>query len=65
LKCKGKLSFKEDFQQPDTSSKLPGEIFNIVNDADETFKWFDEQHKDEKMSVVVLNKIEDGETETM
>lgn len=64
LKCKGKFSFKEDFEQPDTNAKVPDEMLHVIKDADETFKWFDEQHKDEKMSVVLLNKVDDEETET-
>jgi hypothetical protein len=65
LKCKGKFSFKEELVQPDSSAKIPDEVLHVIKDADETFKWFDDQHKGEKMSVVLLNKIEDGESETM
>jgi hypothetical protein len=65
LKCKGKASFRETFSQPDKDCKLPDEVMGVVKDADESFKWFDAQHEGEKMSVVVLNKIEDGESETM
>ena len=61
VKCKGKSSFKEDFQQPDKAAKLPDEVFKVIKDADETFKWFDDQHKDEKVSMVILNKVDDGE----